>query len=99
MQFALCDLQLPWDGAYKSLGRRSPLRDHTRDRTWHRHVISVLLYQLSYVYAHAIRARPIHWSRSPASNRQPPVYKTDARPLVLERHWRRWRDLNPRSQP
>src|SRR6266508_3926910 len=25
-----------------------------------------------------------NWSRSPASNRQPPVYKTDARPLVLE---------------
>lgn len=29
---------------------------------------------------------PNHWSRSPASNRQPSVYKTDARPLVLERH-------------
>ena len=28
------------------------------------------------------------WSRSPASNRQPAVYKTAARPLVLERQWR-----------
>ena len=76
-------------GTCESCGQRSPLRRHTRIRTWQRHVNSVLLYLKSYVYAHAVGARPIHWSRSPASNRQPSVYKTDARPLVLERRWRR----------
>ena len=74
-------------GACESCGQRSPLREHTRIRTWRRHVYGVLLYPMSYVYAHAVRAHPIHWSRSPASNRQPPVYKTDARPLVLERRF------------
>lgn len=43
---------------------------------------------MSYVYARAVGARTIHWSRSPASNRQPSVYKTVARPLVLERQFR-----------
>ena len=32
------------DGACESRGRRSPSREHTRVRTWSRHVFSVLLY-------------------------------------------------------
>ena len=34
------------------------MREHTRIRTWYQHGYNVLLYPMSYVYAHAVGARP-----------------------------------------
>jgi hypothetical protein len=91
----------PWAGmgACESCGRWFSLAGAHQDSNLAPTRFERVALPMSYVYAHAVGARPIHWSRSPASNRQPPAYKTGARPLVLERRWRRWRDLNPRSQP